>query len=222
MKFTKKMAAMIAGMMTIAAMGGMTAFADSQPVTSNNYTDGLNSQTATVDLQAKVSSTTETSSPGDIDSTKNDASNHIWAVTISADTLTWDLVRNVNTAYKQNITWNPSTLTYDVTNGDIDTTTSTYSVASTDTADKTVNVANNSNFAITSATTTAAPASGSAYGATFSVTNPTGAIDIGGNANTTITINVSQMSGFDSTDYVSVGTATITLTATGDIQTRTT
>lgn len=213
-KMTKRFAAIIAAVMTVSAMSGMSAFA----LATEHYTEGGTSQSATVDLQARVSSTTQSSSVGRVDGTKDDTEKHIWDVTISADTLTWDLVKNDNTAYKQNITWNPSTHTYDVTNGDVDTVVSTYSVASTDTAAKTVNVANNSNFDITSAT--AAPQSESACGATFSVTDPTGAIAIGANADTTIAIDVSHMSGFDSTDYVSVGTATITLTATGEIQAR--
>lgn len=215
-KMTKRFAAIIAAVMTVSAMSSMSAFA----LTTQHYIDTTDPQTATVDLQARVASTTTSTSVGDVDQYADDTGKHIWDVTISAETLTWDLVKNDNTAYKQNITWNPSTHTYDVTNGDIDNVVSTYSVASTDMVAKTINVANNSNFAITSATATAAPQSGDAYGATFSVTDPTGAIAIGESADTTITIDVSHMSNFDSADYVSVGTATITLTATGEIQAR--
>lgn len=213
-KMTKRFAAIIAAVMTVSAMSSMSAFA----LTTRHYTDTTDPQTATVDLQAKVASTTTSTSVGAVDPNADDTGKHIWDVTISAETLTWDLVKNDNTAYKQNVTWNPETHTYDVTNGDVDTVVSTYSVASEDTAAKTINVINNSNFAITSAT--AAPQSESACGATFSVTDPTEAIAIGANADTTITIDVSNMSGFNSAEFVSVGTATITLTATGEIQAR--
>ena len=215
-KMTKRFAAIIAAVMTVSAMSSMSAFA----LTTRHYTDTTDPQTATVDLQARVASTTTSTSVGAVDQDADDTGKHIWDVTISADTLKWDLVKNDETVYKQNVTWNPTTHTYDVTRGDDDHVNSTYSVASEDTAAKTINVENNSNFAITSATATAAPQSGSACGATFSVADPGEAIGIGANADTTITIDVSHMSGFDSTDYVSVGTATITLTATGEIQTR--
>lgn len=215
-KTMKKFAAIIAAMMTVSALSSMSAFA----LETQHYTDTQDPQTATVDLQAKVASTTTSTSVGEVDPNADDTGKHIWNVTISANILTWDLVKNDNTAYKQNVTWNPETHTYNITDGIVDNVVSTYSVASGDTAAKVVNVENNSNFAITSTTATTNPDGGSAYGATFNVTNPTESINVGANANTTIEIDVSNMSGFTSTDYVSVGTATITLTAAGAIQER--
>lgn len=216
-KTMKKFAAMIAAVMTVSAMGGMSTFA--ADVTSNHYVDGDTTKSATVDLRAKVSSTTTSDSAGDFDPNKDDSNKHIWNVTISADNLTWDLVKNDNTVYKQNVTWNSETHSYDVTRGDDDATLSTYTVAQGDTVDKTVNVKNDSNFAITSATEITYSEINN-YGATFTATNPENPIAVNANANTTITIDTSGMAGFNSTDYVSVGSATITLTATGEIQAR--
>jgi len=216
-KMNKKIAAMLAAVMAVSAMGSMSAFATN--VTSEHYVNGDDTKSATVDLQAKVFTTTETSTAGDIDSSKDDSSKHIWNVTISADTLTWDLVKNDNTVYKQNVTWNSATHSYEVTRGDNDTILSTYTVAQNDTPDKTVNVKNDSNFAITSGTVITNSEIDN-YGATFNATSPEGEIAVGADANTTITINTSGMAGFNSAEYVSVGRATITLTASGEIQGR--
>ena len=106
-----------------------------------------------------------------------------------------------------------------MTRGDDDITLSTYAVADGDTAAKTVNVKNDSNFAITSETVITNSEINN-YGATFTATDPGEAIAVGADADTTITIDTSSMAGFNSTEYVTVGRATITLTATGEIQAR--
>jgi hypothetical protein len=217
-KTMKKFAAMIAAVMTVSAMGGMSTFAAN--VVSDHYVDGGTTQSATVDLQAKVSNTTTSDSAGGFDPSKDDSDKHIWNVTISAATLTWDLVRNNNTVYKQNVTWNPVDHIYEVTPGDNDTTLSTYTVADDDTAAKPVNVKNDSNFAIRSQTEITNEANN--YGASFTATNPEEPIAVGADADTTITIDTSGMAGldFNSAEYVTVGKATITLNAGGDIQAR--
>lgn len=215
-KTTKTLAAMLAAVMTVSALGSMSAFAITD-VTSNHYTEGGETKSATVDLQAKVTDGDNTETDGSFNEENVDTGKHIWNVTISADTLKWDLVKNTTTTYYQTLTWDATNHKYTAAratgDGSVQSTAAQYEVASPDTADKTVNVQNDSNFAITSATNIATEAT--AKGATFTAVDPQGNIAIGANADTTITIDTSGMAnqGFDSADYVSVGTATITLTA---------
>lgn len=211
-KMNRKITAMLAAVMTMSAMGAMNAFA----IETNHYAEGGTSQSAEVDLQAKVSAGTTTETPGSVDSSKDDTDKHIWNVTISADTLQWNLVKNDTVTYTQTLTWDPVNHVYTYARNDDwsnDSTESTYTVADTDTASKIVNVKNDSNFEITSTTVTASPSTGNSYSAGFDVQDPESSIAIGGNENTTITIDTSDMEDFYSNDYVTIGKATITLTA---------
>lgn len=162
------------------------------------------------DLQARVEGWTNTSSAGSIDLINNDSQYHIWNVTVDADELHWDLVRNVDTQNYQTLTWDPVNHVYTTGTGDVQSETVTYSVDTNDTATKTISITNDSNFSIRRSVT--------ASNNKFTVTETDTAIAIGGNANSNITIIPTTFSDFEYYSYTSVGTAVITLTADGSIQ----
>lgn len=215
-KTMKRFAAITATMMTISALGSISAFAD-PTIETDHYIDTQDSQNANVELKAKVSQTDVINSAGAY-STNVDTEKHIWNVTIDTTTLTWDIVRTNDTKYQQKLTWDPSTHSYVKENDENYTVVDSYRLANNETADKTFNIHNDSNFAITSATTTTPVADN--FGVTFTAEDPQGAIGINGDGVTTITIDISNMNNtnFASTEYVTLGTASIALTASGEIQ----
>lgn len=213
-KTMKRFAAITATMMTISALGSISAFAE--PITSENYANGPEYQNASVALQAKISNVDTDVVEGSIDPTQNDSVNRIWNVTIGADTLQWDIVRTDTTRKYQVITWDPVNHTYNKTVGDVQGTVSSYALANNETAEKSFNIKNDSNFAITSVTSIDDNSQLNNFGATFSVSNSQDPIVVGGNRDTSITINITNMSGFDSQNYVTIGTANITLAAVED------
>ena len=214
-KTMKRFAAITATMMTISALGSISAFAD-PTIETEHYTNGGDSQNTSVSLQAKVVNTTSSTSAGNF-STNVDTEKHIWNVTIDTAELQWDIVRNNDRVYQQKLTWDSSNHSYVKENDEDYVINDTYTLDAGQTYDKTFNIQNDSNFAITSVTTIS-PADND-YGATFTATNPENPIAIGGNANTTITIDILGMDNFDSTNYVTLGTANITLTASGSVAT---
>ncbi len=210
-KTMKRFAAITATMMTISALGSISAFAE--PITSENYANGPEYQNASVALQAKISNVDTDVVEGSIDPTQNDSVNRIWNVTIGADTLQWDIVRTDTTRKYQVITWDPVNHTYNKTVGDDQDTVSSYALADGQTAEKSFNIKNDSNFAITSVTSIADNSQSENFGATFNVSNSKEPIAVGGDRDTSITINITNMSGFNSQSYVDIGTANITLAA---------
>lgn len=214
-KTMKRFAAITATMMTISALGSISAFAD-PTIETDHYIDTQESQNASVELKAKVSSVDTPVEEGDIDPNNNDSVNHIWNVTIDADTLQWDIVRTDTTRKYQVVTWDPVNHTYTKTVGHNQNTVSSYALADNQTADKSFNIKNDSNFAITSVTSIDDNSQLNNFGATFSVSNSQEPIAVGGNRDTSITINITNMSGFDSQNYVTIGTANITLAAVED------
>lgn len=211
-KTMKRFAAITATMMNISALGSISAFAD-PTIETNHYIDTQESQNANVELKAKISSVDTPVVEGNIDPNKNDSANRIWNVTIGADTLQWDIVRTDTTRKYQVITWDPVNHTYTKTVGNTQDTVSTYALANNETEEKSFNIKNDSNFAITSATSIADNSQSGNFGATFSVSNSQEPIAVGGDRDTSITINITNMSGFDSQSYVDIGTANITLAA---------
>jgi hypothetical protein len=209
-KTMKRLAAITATMMTVSALSSISVFAD-PTIETEHYTEGGNSQNASVSLQAKISSVETPTAVGNIDSSKNDSTKHIWNVTISTNTLQWDIVRTDTTYNYQNITWDADNHVYTSSTGAIEQTVSAYSLAQGETEAKTFNIKNDSNFAITSETTISPEENN--YGAAFTATNPQGNISINGEASTTITIDIDHMSNFNSNSYVTLGTANITLMA---------
>ena len=162
------------------------------------------------DLQARVAEWTNTSTAGSADTVKNDSQYHIWNVTIDADTLRWDLVRNVDTQNYQTLTWDPVEHVYTAGTGDVQSETVSYSIDPGDTATKTISITNDSNFPIRRSV--------SATNNKFTVTETDTAIAIGGSADSGITIDPTKFSGIEDYSYTSVGTAVIYLTADGSIQ----
>ena len=211
-KTMKRFAAITATMMTISALGSISAFTD-PTITSDHYIDGPEYKNASVALQAKISSVDTPMVEGDIDPNKNDSANRIWNVTIDADTLQWDIVRTDTTRKYQVITWDPVNHTYTKTVGNDQNTVSSYALADNQSAEKSFNIKNDSNFAITSVTSIADNSQSENFGATFSVSNSQEPIAVGGDRDTSITINITNMSGFNSQSYVDIGTANITLAA---------
>ena len=211
-KTMKRFAAITATMMTISALGSISAFAE-PTITSDNYSDGPEYKNASVALQAKISNVDTDVEEGSIDPTKNDSVNRIWNVTIDADTLQWDIVRTDTTRKYQVITWDPVNHTYTKTVGNDQNTVSSYALADNQSAEKSFNIKNDSNFAITSVTSIADNSQSENFGATFSVSNSQEPIAVGGDRDTSITINITNMSGFNSQSYVDIGTANITSAA---------
>lgn len=217
-KTMKRFAAITATMMTISALGSISAFAD--PITSEHYENGPNVQNASVELQARVSNTTSSTSAGAY-SNNVDTEKRIWSVTIDTANLQWDIVRNNDTKYQQKLTWDPSTHSYVKANDVSSDVVDSYSLADPLSAEKTFTIHNDSNFAINSLTTIVDNSNYSemnSFGATFSVSNGENSIAIGSSAQPSITIDVSGMRSFDSAEYVTIGRANIALEASGAIQ----
>jgi hypothetical protein len=214
-KTMKRLAAITATMMTVSALSSISVFAD-PTISTEHYTNGGDSKSTSVSLQAKVVNTTSSTSAGAF-SSNVDTEKHIWNVTIDTAELQWDIVRNNDRVYQQKLTWDPSNHSYVKENDESYVINDTYTLNAGETAAKSFNIRNDSNFAITSATNIS-PAD-SAYGATFNATNPENPIATGENANTTITIDITGMDSFDSEAYVTLGTANITLEATGPVAT---
>ncbi|MBP3798680.1 MAG: hypothetical protein J6I46_13030 [Ruminococcus sp.] len=134
MKMTRKMAAMVAAMMAVSSIGAISAFAETTvpaPDLENN------SQSTNVELKMK-------SNDNGMSSQANPIMRY-WNVSISADELSWDIVRNVDGG-TYDLQWNPVEHKYVksaiVTNPD----KNTYVLAQGTDAEKSVTIYNNSNF----------------------------------------------------------------------------
>lgn len=181
-------------------------------ITSEHYTNGGNSKSADIDLRARTVEVTSNSQAGSIDSTKNDSLNHIWNVTVNADVLQWNLVKNVDTKYYQTLTWDAEHHTYTTGTGGKQSETVSYTVDPYDNATKTISITNDSNFPIIRSVTILE------NDERFSVTETNATITIGGSATSSVTIDPTKFSNFNEYNYTSVGTAAISLFADGDIQ----
>lgn len=179
-------------------------------LTTAHYTNGDNSQSAEIDLRARTVETRTVYSVGSVDEVKNDSLYHIWNVTVDADVLQWNLVKNVDTKNYQTLTWDPVNHVYTTGTGGVQSETVSYSVDTNDTATKTLSITNDSNFSIRRSV--------SIDNDKFTVAESNAAIATASSANSSITIDPTKFSGFDEYSYTSVGTAVISLTADGDIQ----
>ena len=140
-KMTKRFAAIIAAVMTVSAMSSMSAFAETQTITSepvSNPEVGLNIAIDAVsdNLSAEVGS--------------DETTTNKWNVTIDQSELTWQVVQTTQyTGGTYNITWNASTGRYEQSapngGGEINSTSSTI----TGDATKVFSIQNKSNFPLT-------------------------------------------------------------------------
>lgn len=181
-------------------------------ITSEHYTNGGNTKSANVDLRVRTIEVTSTSQAGAIDSTKNDSSYHIWNVTVNADVLYWDLVKNVDTKNYQTLTWDAEHHTYTTGTGGKQSETVSYTVDPNDNATKTLSITNDSNFPIRRSVSILE------NDERFSVTETNATIAIGGSATSSVTIDPTKFSNFNEYNYTSVGTAAISLFADGNTQ----
>ncbi|MBP1533790.1 MAG: hypothetical protein IK999_06650 [Ruminococcus sp.] len=131
MKMTRKMAAMVAAMMAVTSIGAVNAFAE----TNVTPVEGDSQASSAVLLKVK-----STDSPRDAQA---NAIQKQWNVTISAEELSWDIVRIVDGG-TYNLIWNNTQHKYEkVSNND---GSNRYELADVMETDKYVTIRNDSNF----------------------------------------------------------------------------
>lgn len=219
-KMTRKTAVMLASAMMASAMMGAGVFADATSISTENGQEGGDSKTADVTLQIGVSDTANIDVAGDRDGTLDDTKYHIWNVTIGADSLSWDLKKTVTTTKYQTLTWDPSTQTYTVGQGGTQSIVNSFSLAENENAQKGFDITNHSNFAVSTAIAVTELDGFSDNSDLFTVTAPNDAIAIGAYATCGITLNPGNIKSAAELgeSLTTVGTARITLTASGDIR----
>lgn len=108
------------------------------------------------------------------------------------------------------MTWDSESHTYIVGTGEVQGETVSYSVDGNDNAVKELRITNDSNFKITRSVHIS--------NEKFNIDESNEEIAIGGSAVSNITIDPSKFSNFMNNSYTSVGTATINMSAAGDIK----
>ena len=219
-KMTRKTAVMLASAMMASAMMGAGVFADATSISTENGQEGGDSKTADVTLQIGVSDTQNEVVTGARDPDQDDTQYHIWNVTIDTNSLAWNVVKTTTTTKSQTLTWNPSTHTYTAGQGGILNTVNSFSLADGENAQKGFNITNDSNFAVSAAIAVSELDGFSDNSDLFTVTSPNDAIAIGAYATCGITLNPGNIKSAAELgeSLTTVGTARITLTASGAIQ----
>ncbi len=143
-KMSRKIAAIIAAAMTATTMGVMNAFAGAITVpttAAEHYSNDTTSKEANVSLN--IEPYAGLTAPTDPDNTE--VGKHVWSVTVDQDALVWKVKRNVSGG-NYNLQWDTTYHKYKVT--DAVNESVSFEMYNNDSADKTVTLTNNSNFAV--------------------------------------------------------------------------
>lgn len=206
MKKTRKFAALVAAMMCISGMGAMSAFA-----TDINENAGTSNTAKTDDIEMYIKAYASNNNS----TTNGDEDDYIWNVTITADDLQWEVDQTLNA--QTHLEWNPTTHTYNaVSTGTAGQLQST-ALHSGETADKNVNVANNSNFALTP-TVSITGKEGYSNATTgndkwFTVSGDATSVTTANNVDITISLVATNVDVIlDTSNFSNIATTTLTLT----------